>query len=291
VSEPRASDSGSAQGLRDLRARLEPRGFRPARRWGQNFLVDARLLAAIADEARIEPRETVLEIGPGSGFLTRELLARAARVIAAEIDPLLCDWLRETLGHHTHFDLIEGDALAGKHELAPALVERLPRDARWRVVANLPYSAASPLIVLLGRLPHPPCALSVLVQSEVAERLAAPAGSTARGPLSARVQAEWDVEPGRRLPPGAFWPRPEIDSQVVHLTRRAAGLDPGLREAFDACVDRLFQQRRKTLRALLRGWERLGEPERVLAELGIDPAMRPETLSDEQLTALARRVD
>lgn len=295
--EARDAPPRALPGLRELRARLEPRGFRPSRRLGQNFLVDAGLLARIADEARIQRDELVLEIGPGSGFLTRELLARAARVLAFEIDPLLCAWLRETLGDaiaprdgaDARLELVEGDALAGKHELAPALDARLARAGPWRLVANLPYSAASPLIVLLGRHAHAPRGMSVLVQSEVAERLAAATGSSARGPLSVRVQAEWDVVLGRHLPPGAFWPSPEIDSQVVHLEPRQQPLPPALRAPFDACVDRLFQQRRKTIRAALRGWAGIGDPERLLRELGLSPEARPEILAVEELVRLAQR--
>ncbi|TAJ22136.1 MAG: ribosomal RNA small subunit methyltransferase A [Planctomycetota bacterium] len=300
--EPTPSASGAVPrpppGLRELRGRLEPRGFRPSRRLGQNFLVDSGLLARIAEEARIESGELVLEIGPGSGFLTRELLARAERVLAVELDPLLCAWLRETLGEWLRavppdaprFELVEGDALAGKHALAPELDARLARAGAWRVVANLPYSAASPLIVLLGRHANPPRGMSVLVQAEVAERLAAPPASTARGPLSARVQADWEVTPGRHLPPGAFWPAPEIDSQVVHLAPRAQRLPSELRSSYDALVDRLFQQRRKTIRAALRGWGRLADPERALAEVGLAPDSRPEILAVEALERLAERL-
>lgn len=277
-------------GLRELRARLEPRGFKPSRRWGQNFLVDAALLARIANEAGIGPDETVLEIGPGSGFLTRELLRRAARVLACEIDPLLCAWLRDTLGSDARFELLEGDALAGKHALAPALVERLRAAAAWRLVANLPYSAASPLLVLLSRFDPPPRGISALVQAEVAERLVAPAGAAARGPLSVRLQAEWEVVPGRRLAPGAFWPAPEVDSQVVRLVPRGPRLSAAQRERLDACVDRLFQQRRKTIRSALRGWDRLPQAERQLAELGLGPQIRPEMLSEKDFMDISARL-
>jgi 16S rRNA (adenine1518-N6/adenine1519-N6)-dimethyltransferase len=300
--EPRRAAGGAAPrpppGLRELRARLEPRGFRPSRRLGQNFLVDTSLLARVAEEARIQSGELVLEIGPGSGFLTRELLARALRVLAVEIDPLLCAWLRETLGDSLReerdgaprLDLFEGDALAGKHALAPELDARLARAGAWRVVANLPYSAASPLIVLLGRHPNPPRGMSVLVQAEVAARLCAPAGSSERGPLSVRVQADWEVTAGRHLPPGAFWPAPEIDSQVVHLAPRARRLPGDLRSSYDAVVDRVFQQRRKTIRAALRGWGRMADPERVLGEVGLAPDARPEILAVEALERLAQRL-
>ena len=276
---------------RAWRARLEGLGFRPSRRLGQNFLLDENLARAIVRDAGVEEGQRVLEVGPGLGFLTRPLLDIGARVLAVEIDGRLAQILREDLGDRPGFELIHGDALEGKHHLSPAVAERLPADgAAWSLVSNLPYSVSAPLLAVLASQPGPPASMTALVQLEVAERLGAQPGTAAWGPISARLQAAYRVEPGRAVGPAQFWPRPKVDSAVVHLRRRTDAPSAEALEALSGLVGALFQRRRqklgRVLGDLVGGRERAME---LLEGLGLDPGVRAETLSLESLLSLAER--
>ncbi len=276
----------------ELRRRLEEVGFRPSKTRGQNFLVDPGLCRAVAECAPDLNGGWVLEVGVGLGFLTSELLARGARVLGVEIDGRLADIAREVLGDPPELELLVADALAGKHRLAPELAQRLPRTQAWHLVANLPYGVASPLIALLARLEHPPSSLTVLVQEEVAERLVAGPGDPQRGALSVRVQALYRGRVVRRVPAGAFRPRPRVESAVARLDW-IGGPPPSAEvlERLDSLVGALFGQRRKHMRNTLAGL--VGDPalaQALLEEEGIDPAARPETIPTEAFLGLARRL-
>lgn len=299
--------SGSVDGARDeggvirdaaegrppwsfYRGALEARGFRPSRKLGQNFLVDENMVRAIARDSGTRAGEFVLEVGPGCGFLTRELLARGARVLAAEIDGRLADVCRATLGGIAGWELVLGDALAGKHRLAPALEERLPTEGPWRLVSNLPYSAGTPIVCLLARLAHPPVSMTVLLQRELGERMVAAPGSPAWGALSARLQISYAANLVRVVPAGLFWPRPKVESAVVHLALRDDALPLQEALAFDEFLTGLFARRRQSLARVLReltGGDR-GRAEGVLQTTGIDGGGRAETLDLEELLRLQR---
>jgi len=282
--------SAGREPWREWRARLDALGFRPSRRLGQNFLLDENLARAIVRDAAVAEGERVLEVGPGLGFLTRPLLEAGARVLAVEIDGRLAQVLREDLGEHPGFELVHGDALEGKHRLAPAVLERLPAGEPWSLVSNLPYSVSAPLLAVLAGLPAPPASMTALVQREVAERLAARPGTPDWGPISARLQAAYRVEPGRAVGPAQFWPRPKVDSAVVHLRRLP---EPPAREDLERLselVGALFQRRRQKLGRVL--GDLLGGREPALAALealGVDPGVRAETLDLEALRGLADR--
>jgi len=277
------------QSLRDIRELLQAYGIHPNRRLGQNFLHDAAHLQRIVETADPKPGDRVLEVGPGTGVLTERLLDRGASVVAVEVDAGLAALLRDRLGGHPRFQLIHADALAGKHALAPPLLDAVA-DAPFQLVANLPYAIASPLLInLLEQAPHMTAAL-VMVQKEVAQRLLAEPGGKTFGPLTVLAQAHTTVRRIAALPPGCFWPAPEIDSAVVQLRRRDQPLvEPG--ERLGPALHALFSQRRKQLRRILDlpradpadpspaipGW-----PSEVV------PSQRPETLSVEQLIALIR---
>ncbi len=273
----------------EFRAALEAAGVRPSRRLGQNFLVDANLAEAIARDADPQPGETVLEVGPGGGFLTQHLLLAGARVVAVEIDARLAAVTRDLAPEPERLEVLNVDVLAGKHALAPEVLARLPVDEPWQLAANLPYSVASPLLVLLARLPNPPRAMTALVQAEVADRILAPPGGRDRGPLGLRLAV---THAGRRLrtvAPRLFWPPPKVESAVIRLELRADRPPPAELAAFDAVVEVLFRHRRQTLERRLReAWGDATLARRRIAELGLDPRGRPEGLALEDLLALAR---
>ena len=258
----------------------------PRHRFGQNFMIDGNLVRTVAAAGQIEAGDTVVEVGPGTGTLTDELLASAAgRVVAVEIDRDLAKLLRERFAGVDRFTLIEGDALAGKHELNAALAAAIV-PGRTRLVANLPYNIASPLVIELLRAGVE--TLAFTVQKEVADRLKS-TGGDGYGPLSVMAQLLAGVEVLRTLPPQAFWPAPKIDSALVRMTRRDLLGDRS--GAMGRFVAALFAARRKTLRRAL---DVAGVPaERVAAAVGFDLSARPETLPPAELLRLfdAVRID
>ncbi len=268
--------------IRELATRL---GVRPTKALGQNFVVDANTVRRIVRVAGIGPHDLVLEVGPGLGSLTLALLDLGARVVAVEIDPVLAAALPATVAARRpeavgRLDVVQADALR---------LEHLPTGPPTALVANLPYNIAVPvLLTALERFPSLQRGL-VMVQAEVADRLAARAGEKAYGVPS--VKAAWyaDVRRAGAGPRTGVGPVPNVDSGLVAFTRRPAPATTATREQVFACVDAAFGQRRKTLRQALAGWA--GTPDRAAAALraaGIDPSSRGEQLDVEQFAALAR---
>lgn len=275
----------------EAKARLSALGFRPSRRLGQNFLLDDNLARALVRDAQVTAGDFVLEVGPGLGFLTGPLLDTGAEVLAVEIDGRLFELLRDSLGAAQRLSLIHADALARKHELAPEVLQRLPESGPWHLVANLPYSVSAPLLVVLSELPNPPSSMSVLVQLEVAERVCAAAGSADWGPLSAKLQAAYEVRLGREVGAGLFWPRPKIQSAVAHLSLRPEAASPegrAARRELSELIAGLFQRRRQVLARVLGDLAgNRGGADELLESLGLDPGTRAETLDLATLTELA----
>jgi 16S rRNA (adenine1518-N6/adenine1519-N6)-dimethyltransferase len=271
-----------AQTVTEIKALLAEVGMHPRRRFGQNFLVDAAKLQRIVHAADLSRGQVVLEVGPGTGVLTEALLAAEARVVVVEIDRDLAALLRRRLGPDSErFILLNADALAGKHELNPQVVDALRRfgGGPFMLVANLPYNIASPLLANLAA-DHPTMkGAVVMVQKEVAQRLTARPGGKDYGPISVLLQALCDLSIVDTLPPACFWPQPKVDSAVVKIIRRAAPLtdDP---VSLSAIVHRLFSQRRKQIGAVL------GRDRRL--PTGFDPAARPERLTVEQFVTLSK---
>ncbi len=288
--EPGAgADAGPRGPWRDYRAALDEVGFRPSRRLGQNFLLDDNVVRAIVREAGVEPGDLVLEVGPGVGFLTRALLDAGARVVAVEIDRRLFEIVLRLHGAHPALKLLRADVLASKHTLAPEVLAELPASSAWRLVANLPYSISGPFLAALDDLDHPPGTMTVLVQREVAERIAAGAGTSAYGTLSARLQASFVARVGRPVPPHLFWPRPEVESSLVHLVRRPDAPPRAERLALAALLAALFPRRRQVLRRVL--GDVLGDKAAALAALeqaGLDPGLRVEAVGPDALLGLSR---
>ncbi len=291
------TDDGSTRRVpwNKLKERLRAAGFHPSRRLGQNFLLDENLTRAMVRDAGIAAGDFVLEIGPGLGFLTLPLLDVGAHVLAVEIDGRLLELLRETVQEEGRpdggtFDSLHLDCLAGKHDLAPEVLQALPKEGPWHLVSNLPYSVSAPVLAVLAGLEHPPASMSVLVQLEVAERICAAPCSGAWGPISAKLQASYEVERGRTVGPGMFWPRPKVDSGIAHLRRLPEAPSRAAWHHFSAMVSALFSRRRQ---GLGRVWgDMLGDRDlarQILEELGIDPKTRAESLPMSQLNSLAER--
>jgi 16S rRNA (adenine1518-N6/adenine1519-N6)-dimethyltransferase len=265
------------QTLSEIKELLESRGLSPRKSMGQNFLVDQNLIRKLVDSARVGAGDLVLEVGPGTGTLTEELLSRGCAVVAVELDRGLAALLRERLGGRAGFTLIEGDALEGKRAINPEAARALGRRP-FKLVANLPYGAATPLMLAL-LVEHPECAgMWVTIQREVADRLLARPGGKEYGAISVVAQAMCEVSRIASLPPECFWPRPDVTSAMVSLVRRAEPLTADARGLAEFAQG-VFTKRRKQLGAVL-GRERAWPA-------GIRPEQRAEELSVEQMVALA----
>jgi 16S rRNA (adenine1518-N6/adenine1519-N6)-dimethyltransferase len=269
-----------AQTKHEIQSLLAQAAMSPRHRFGQNFMIDQNLVRLVADAGKIAAGDLVIEVGPGTGTLTDELLARGAQVVAVEIDRDLAKLLRERFADQPNFTLIEGDVLANKHTLNPELAAVLrTAGARTKLIANLPYNIASPLVIEL--LIAGVELLAFTVQKEVAERLRAGANSEAYGPLSVTAQMLADVEILRTLPPQAFWPAPKIDSSLVRMTRNNCLGENAA--AFSRFVQQLFSARRKTLRKAM---SIAGFDVELLTAAKIDPQLRPEALTPRQFLEL-----
>ncbi|HET9794872.1 MAG TPA: 16S rRNA (adenine(1518)-N(6)/adenine(1519)-N(6))-dimethyltransferase RsmA [Thermoanaerobaculia bacterium] len=258
--------------------------FPPLRRWGQNFLVDPSAAARIVAAAAVSPGESIVEIGPGDGALTRLLARTGGNLLAIEIDPLRAGALTRELAPLGNVAVETGDALdlpigdrLAAHRLAPPAV----------VVGNLPYNVATPILRAAVRERGAVSRIVATVQKEVARRLVARPGSDDYGYLSLETAFFADGEVLFDLPPGAFRPRPKVTSAVVRLRPKAPPVPGVALDRLLALASRAFQSRRKTLpNALAAGGSRR-EWERALASIGRLPTARAEELSPEEFVALA----
>ena len=273
----------TAPRVRELAQRL---GLRPTKQWGQNFVIDPNTVRKIVRLAGVGSGESVVEIGPGLGSLTLPLLEAAAHVTAVEIDPRLATQLPLTVA-----DLAPqlADRLQVVQHDAMTLTE-LPDPQPVALVANLPYNVAVPVVLsFLERFPTLRRVL-VMVQLEVAERLAAAPGNKIYGVPS--VKAGWyaDVRLADRVGRNVFWPAPNVDSGLVSMSYREPPSTTAARKDVFACVDAAFAARRKTLRAALAGWAGSpAEAERMLRAAGVDPSLRGERLTIGQFAAIAEQ--
>lgn len=257
--------------------------MRPTKKLGQNFVHDPNTVRRIVAAAALDPDDVVLEVGPGLGSLTLALLPAARRVVAVEIDPVLAARLPATVadrapGLADRLTVVNADALratAGQLEQPTALV------------ANLPYNVSVPVVLhLLAELPTMSRAL-VMVQAEVADRMAAAPGSKVYGVPSVKIAWYAAARRVATVPRSVFWPVPNVDSALVLLTRRPTP-DTDRKALFDL-VDAAFAQRRKTLRAALAGWAgSADQAAEILTRAGVDPGARGETLTVGDYVAITR---
>jgi 16S rRNA (adenine1518-N6/adenine1519-N6)-dimethyltransferase len=283
-----------------LRNLFEERGLEPKKKLGQSFLIDLNLLDVLVQAAELSKDDLVLEVGTGTGSLTARLAQGAGAVLGVEIDPPFFELTREATDRYQNVFLLHEDALKGKNELHPRLLGALQdvlrrtncepgaeSPCRLKLVANLPYAIATPLVanLLLTALPFE--RMVVAVQREIAERLAARPGTKDYGALSVLVQSIADVEILRRLPPAVFWPRPQVASAFVLIKPNATKRQHvGDVTRFRNFLRDLYVHRRKNLRGALAGMpsgrRSKEEVDRRLAELGIEGSVRAETLDVEQ---------
>ena len=273
--------------MRDLLAR---RNIQLTKSLGQNFLHDANQLERIASASELNATDKVLEIGPGLGPLTELLLKKSGQVLAIEMDgrlvEVLCERFAEQLASES------SPQLELHHDDALKFLQREPRDWRdWKLVANLPYSVASPILVELSAGSRAPKMIVVTLQLEVALRLMAPTDDDHYGILTLLVQLDFQPRGWFKIPPGCFFPSPEVDSACVCLVRRATPLLADEKHAaFVKIVKRSFSQRRKMMLKLLKqDWPK-EKLEAIFAELKISPQERAEKLSLEQFVALTEKL-
>lgn len=299
MSDVRETPVETLRALKELFAR---RGLAPSKRFGQNFLVDSNILDAIARAADLSPADVCLEVGPGAGSLTRRLLDRAAKVISVEIDQGLHALVKDVFGDRTNLTLLHTDVMATKTTIAPAVVDAIRSalsavpDARFKVVANLPYNISTPFLASLFLGVAVPERMTLLVQKELAQGLSAPPGEREYSPLTVLFALLGRSKIDRTVPGEAFWPRPDVTSAVVVFERTAPDIESA-RRAYPLAAF-LFGERRKTVASLLRKLpDALGGPvsrEEALALLraiGADEMVRAEALPPSAFIELCRALE
>ena len=242
-----------------LKQRMEEAGIRPVSKFGQNFLIDLNLVNMIADSANLTEQDVALEVGTGTGSLTGLIAQKAGRVITVEIDQNLWQLAQEELAGFNNITFLQQDALRNKNNLNPILIDTIRQamseieGARLKLVANLPYNVATPLISNLLTLDEfVPTSMTVTIQKELAERIVARPGTKDFGALSLWIQAQCNPEIVRIMSPKVFWPRPKVDSAIIHIETDTAKRNriPDL-AYYHRFVRSLFIHRRKLLRGVL----------------------------------------
>jgi len=283
-----------------LSRRFEEVGLNPNKRHGQNFLIDLNLINLLARTANVGPDDVVLEVGTGMGSLTGLLAQKAASVVTVEIDEYLFQMAREELEPFDNIEMLKQDVLKNKNRLSPHVIETVQKHLAaepnrvFKVAANLPYNIATPIISNLLRSEIVPDTITVTIQKELADRLVASPGSKDYGALSIWVQSLCDVELVRVMSPQVFWPRPKVDSAIIHIVHR-----PELRAAipdldfFLTFVRSMFFHRRKFMRsvAISAFKNQLTKPEvdEVLQSMNFGPDARTEQLDISTMQELCER--
>lgn len=273
-----------------VRRLMEQYKFRCRKRLGQNFLIDSNIISKILAGAELSPQDTVVEIGPGLGTLTKEMARLAATVLAVEIDRDLLPVLEETLGETKNVNVIHGDAL--KVNFDNLVAENAGHCRAYKIIANLPYYITTPLLMHLLENKFNFSITVVMVQEEVARRMVARPGTKDYGSLSVAIQFYTYPELVCKVSPNVFIPRPEVGSAVVKLTRRKT---PAVRvrdeNHFFSIVRAAFGKRRKTMLNALSGAS-LGPAreqwQEIIKAAGLSPSMRGETLGLEEFASLTR---
>jgi 16S rRNA (adenine1518-N6/adenine1519-N6)-dimethyltransferase len=280
-----------------LREAMDAAGLAPRKRHGQCFLTDVQAVDAIVRDAGIAPGDAVVEVGTGTGLLTHALTEAGAAVETFDLDAEVQSFARGLRDWPARVVFHAEDALEGKHRLSAPLLAALARaraagPGRAKFVSNLPYNAATPVLLALLALEDPPDEITSMVQLEVAEKLLARPGDEDYGPPSILRALTADGRILRRFPPQVFWPQPTVRSALLRLVpRRPPGVAPAEERAFGDFLLALFSRRRKVLSTALRSARPALSAEaasRALAAVGLDPRARPEDAEPERLVALFR---
>jgi 16S rRNA (adenine1518-N6/adenine1519-N6)-dimethyltransferase len=285
------------QTLSYIKGLLYSRRLIPKNKMGQNFLIDLNLLDLVVRTAELTKEDCVLEVGTGTGGLSTRLADQAGAVFTIELDPAFFEMAKQLLCAWSNVRQMHGDALAGKNELNPEMIagwDALAAErglTRRKLIANLPYAIATPLIANLLITGRPIERMVVMLQWELAERMVATPGTKEFSSLAVLVQSVADTQIVRRIAPTNFWPQPAVDSAIVLIKpnpEKGARLPD--RKAWRAFLRDLYTQRRKNLRQALSGWPggRREKPEidAKLAAIGFDGSARAETLTIEQHISL-----
>ncbi len=280
-----------------LAERFARAGLKPLTRYGQNFLIDLNLVDLIARSAELTPQDVVLEVGTGTGSLTTRLSQYAGWVVTVEVDEGMYRLAGEELKDRPNVTRLHVDALKNKNRLSPVVLEAIAEarskiaSPQLKLVANLPYNVATPIMSNLMLIDEPPSAMVVTIQKELADRIGANCNTRDYSALSIWIQSQCRVEHVRTLPPSVFWPQPKVTSSIIKIVRddekrrRIANL-----VYFHETVRALFFHRRKYLRAVvisaMREQLNKDEVDQVLAAHGFTPSDRVEQLNVERIIEL-----
>jgi 16S rRNA (adenine1518-N6/adenine1519-N6)-dimethyltransferase len=264
----------------DLLPILEQLGIRPSRQLGQNFLIDTNITDLMLRIAAPATTARVVEVGPGTGVLTRALLDHGVDLTAVEFDRRLADYLRQTFADNPAFRLIERDACR-------ICYDELMGDRKWECIANTPYSISSPLIGNMLDAANRPVRMTLLLQREMAERIAATHGNKTYGALSVRAQSVYHAKVERIISPTVFWPQPDVESAILSLALRDDALAGDGYRRLKAVVAAAFAQRRKKLLPRLQKTYQDAPIAATAAQLGLTDDARAEHVSVEQYRLLA----
>lgn len=282
-----------------LAHRLESVGIKPKTRFGQNFLIDINLVELIAKSAQLSKRDVVLEVGTGLGSLTKFLAESAGQVVTVEIDSHVAPLARAELEGFDNVTLLELDALKNKHRFAPEVIQALHEKlaavpgGRLKLVANLPYNVATPIISNFLSVEPWPVRIVATIQKELAERIVAQPRTKDYGSLSIWIQSQAKADIVRIMSPKVFWPRPKVDSAIVDIRPQKVLRDRiGDVEFFHEFVRSVFLHRRKFLRSALVSAlkDQLDKAavDELMAELKLSADSRAEQLSVEEMIELAK---
>lgn len=281
--------------------RFQEAGIQPDTRHGQNFLIDLNLLDLLLDTADVGASDVVLEVGTGLASLTARMAELAAAVVTVEIDARLFQLASEELSEHKNVVMLQQDALKSKNHMHPAVLDAVRAkiaeqpSRQFKLVANLPYNVATPILSNLLSVDPLPISMTATIQKELADRICAAPGTKNYSALSIWMQAQCDISIVRTMPPQVFWPRPKVTSAIIHIVpnpdKRAAIADLSY---FHHFIRSLFLYRRKYLRGVLIGMlkDQLDKSavDDLLAAFGFSPDVRAERLDVPTLIALADAV-